>query len=185
MALAPLQGSHEEKDVDFSVDDDDAGQDKERMQAEEVENQELLQQQEQQQKEEDRVGVDTLPTMVRLPKPDGREGWVYSGEVAQHAIAKVLAWREEVTQGHCATAGPGPYILSFDQQTQIQHLRFRVWKEGPENHDKVKTVEQRHQGVSHRITRDLASMHRVACKDAFGGIEWTNCLLPWAGSTTL
>ena len=73
MALAPPQG-HEEKDADFSADDDDAEQGKERRQAEGVENQKLLQQQEQQPKEEeDWVIIDTLPTMVRLPKPNGRE----------------------------------------------------------------------------------------------------------------
>ena len=65
----------QEEEADFGCDDE--------------QQQDELQQDEQQQEEEDGVGVHTLPTMVRLPKPDGREGWVYSGEVAQHAIAKV------------------------------------------------------------------------------------------------
>ena len=70
--------------------------------------------------------------------------------------------------------GPGPYILSFDQQKQIQRLRFQAWKEDPENPDKAKTAEQMHEGASHKTTRDPQPTHRAARKDVPGGIEWMN-----------
>ena len=82
-----------------------------------------------------------------------------------------------MTQGHCATAGPRPYILSLEQSKRIHDLRFQAWKEDPENFNKIKQVERRHNGVGHKITRDLMSMHRTACKEAFGGIEWMNLLI--------
>ena len=47
-----------------------------------------------------------------------------------------------MAQGHCATAGPRPCILSFDHQKKIHQLRFQAWREDPENRDKVKTVER-------------------------------------------
>ena len=60
---------------------------------------------------------------------------------------------------------------------KIHEKRFQAWKEDPDNLDKIKTVERRHNGVNHKINRDLLSMHRTACKDAFGGIEWMNLLI--------
>lgn len=98
-------------------------------------------------------------------------GWVYSGAVAVEHVGRILEWREEV-----AGTNP-PRVLPKEMHKEIKRRHFDSWVNDERQVDTVEAVKKLHDGTKHKVARDLASKHRVACYERFGGLEWMEMII--------
>ena len=113
----------------------------------------------------------TMPSVMKIPKREGRDGYVWSQQGAVEFIAKVLDCRcvVGVDMNLCDTAGfPPGTCVSLPAQRAVQHKLFTWWCD--ENPNKVDENNSRYQTSEKRI-RNLRSRYRAAMKEQIGGTE--------------
>ena len=176
---------HNEEDVDWGR-SDDAAQVERHREREEEEQQQQHADPDQELQPQDLVA--TMPTVVRMPTPSG-QGWVWSGKAAEDEVVQVLEWRDvefaELDAGLGAAAGPAAgatsgrpgVVLPFKQQKAIHDKHWRQWLQDPKNKEKLEKVEERHDGVHHRMIRDQKAMYRAGCFEKMGGTDWLYVLV--------
>ena len=113
----------------------------------------------------------TMPSVMKIPKREGREGYVWSEQGAVEFIARVLDCRRDVgvDMSLCDTAGfPPGTCVSLPAQRAVQHKVFTWWCD--ENPNKVAENTSRYTN-SEKRKRNLRSRYRGAMKEQIGGTE--------------
>ena len=113
----------------------------------------------------------TMPSVMKIPKRKGRDGYVWSEQGAVEFIAKVLDCRcvVGVDMNLCDTAGfPPGTCVTLPAQRAVQHKVFTWWCD--ENPNKVAENTSRYPN-SEKRKRNLRSRYRAAMKEQIGGTE--------------
>ena len=101
-------------------------------------------------------------------------GYTWSKSEGIQEVAQVLQWRsEELAKNGLDQTD----VLPFALQKIVQRKHYEMWRNDPQNQEMIKGKNTLHDWVTHKVERELLSLHRVFCRNRFGGREWMHLII--------